>query len=578
MKRIINIVASLALSFIFVFSLTLSGCKKRANQAPNETSNSVSTSSGGSASSGVTDKKVVDRSDFSFEKLENRYLQMNLHDLAVMAGNGKLTDVAEGYTIGDLVTILFDYCNKSLPEGSNLNAGIGFTLYDDGYWYSNSSGKKIHSVVNRILNFKIDGSEPFSFSEQDLIMWKESKLYTLFGYSEKTMEFVSDVNPLAYALLNSTVSDWYKLLSNFNNDSLFTIKKMCGGVTLYDAFSSTASVSDYLKNYTVSNLIADYATFSALGADALQIELFIESLKSNAVSESGDEEKTGAESKELMKVDGVYYDFSSVVALMDQLEVADSDSVCKAGVLVHIKNVYNALIDQYSVEIEKGVNAYCDTRLTAKFTDEMTVGDALKRFISDLKTVGVNDAVMSILFEYVKYLDFTYGENIVVGNYTVSDLLTYFNKILSTEISSTDSSFTDKLIEKMEPQFKKLVDDYCASHDGSDVTITLAKLLKEGKTVSLTNDDVAFLNSVNGRKLFNSDAVNVTEIAGVNDLLNDIINLSLYDAFIGDALKLDDSSGALNESLKNVTLSSAVAFLKEIRDNLSTAQQSFWFI
>ncbi|MGN0819781.1 MAG: hypothetical protein ACI4M6_05230 [Christensenellaceae bacterium] len=193
------------LSLLVCLAFTLSACQKGAPESA-ETSSDESVSS--SQGTEELTASVTDRTMYNSENLLNEIKDYRFADNGVKFEEYLLTVTAD-YKVGDVFNMLLDSYDQNLGISTDFKKGFGFSLYDDGWWRTNFDRKKTHRLINGILNLNLDGKSKIEALPEDLETYKDTRLYTLFGYSQSVKDVVSSINPSLDALLTSTYGEIY---------------------------------------------------------------------------------------------------------------------------------------------------------------------------------------------------------------------------------------------------------------------------------------------------------------------------------------------------------------------------------
>ena len=127
-----------------------------------------------------------DRSAYTKEGASEVYLNASLYDLIVASdGDNSVLSLLKDYRMGDFFNIAMDELAKTYlssmlgSQQSTAPAAFKFMRGDDGNWYNNYTAA-VHPVLNKLLNYKVDGSEQLKLTFAELKTYENtSVLYVL---------------------------------------------------------------------------------------------------------------------------------------------------------------------------------------------------------------------------------------------------------------------------------------------------------------------------------------------------------------------------------------------------------------
>ena len=189
---------------------------------------------------------VVDRTAYTMDKIVNGYLSMPLYDVAT--GNFATTpEILNGYTLGDVINQTLLVAEEALKEqlmGISLSA-FGYYYCTDGNWYDNATKKPVNDLLNKILNYKLDGSQPLDVNLK--VYGNKTLAYIMFDYVEPDLSsgnVTFDKNTIVYSLmqsspildaaLNMNMSQLSTLLDGDMVQKIFTVVEVFGKLKVSD--------------------------------------------------------------------------------------------------------------------------------------------------------------------------------------------------------------------------------------------------------------------------------------------------------------------------------------------------------
>ena len=189
---------------------------------------------------------VVDRTAYTMDKIVNGYLSMPLYDVAT--GNFATTpEILNGYTLGDVINQALLVAEEALKEqlmGISLSA-FGYYYCTDGNWYDNATKKPVNDLLNKILSYKLDGSQPLDVNLK--VYGSKTLAYIMFDYVEPDLSsgnVTFDKNTIVYSLmqsspildaaLNMNMSQLSTLLDGDMVQKIFTVVEVFGKLKVSD--------------------------------------------------------------------------------------------------------------------------------------------------------------------------------------------------------------------------------------------------------------------------------------------------------------------------------------------------------
>ena len=253
MKKIVSLIMAAVLSLAAIFVV---GCNKQAE----ESDASVQSTASVNIPDPLPDQATAeDRGRFSYKSMTDKAYGMTMYDFCENL-LGKRNDFTEDLLVGDIVNSVLEAIVASAigVEGINVNA-LGYTRYSDGYWKSNASGKDVHKILNALLNYRVDGSEPLAITESDLETYGDSSLIDILGYKNNLLiSKAIEGNEIVVRIINA---DLKTLLALFNEDtSCQAFTSLFGDLTLgYIASIAGKTVPEEYASTTISEVAASVA-------------------------------------------------------------------------------------------------------------------------------------------------------------------------------------------------------------------------------------------------------------------------------------------------------------------------------
>ncbi len=440
-RKILSIVLSVLL---FAGVVVLSACNKNNGGDNSSSKNSSSLSS----SSAQTNPVKEDRSTYENGDVIGEILGMTLLEVEVLNETDGILSKLDGYLLGDLFSGLI----KRAQGGNNLidYSYFGYSRYTNNYWYSNRYDKKVHYVLNAILDYNLDGEEPINLTADDLATYGESKIIDLMGYAnDQLMISIYSLNPVLNSIVNAKVKDFVKMCTNDSDSFVDGAKVVFSDNTLGEIGSTFGfEVPANKKNMKVPEFVNRYQGLKKENSEAIENQFKAESFLTS-LSNSLQEEV-------IVISQTVKYDVSDILALEPTYSTITSTDL---GFIK--KLLLDALLGTLNIE-QAQKDAVAD----------ILMNDRLKYFVSVYASVKNNP---------------------VIDGYTLKDIVSNF---------SNDST-KQAMAQKLESEKEKFVSNTIYAKtvaDNSD------KLMSDFAKASIEKNELEFIE-INGKDFKNSDVL-----------------------------------------------------------------------
>lgn len=178
--------------------------------------------------------QITDRTDYDLASTVAAYPNKTVND--AVFGNA---DLLEGYMLGDAVNGFLsaanDDFNGSADTALDLTAYFGYDYYTDGKWYSRSEKKPVHAVLNVILSYKLDGSEPLDINDELLLAYENDALLTVVPTAAFFIQL--DTSGTLAQVFSVKIGDITKLLSGDDAKVAEALRNVTGELTIKQVLS-----------------------------------------------------------------------------------------------------------------------------------------------------------------------------------------------------------------------------------------------------------------------------------------------------------------------------------------------------
>lgn len=293
MKKAVSLLVAMCLTMSMVL---LVACNKKGNEGNTSSSEKTGNVTSSTPTPTINDIKLENRSGYNAQALLDGYLDSTLYDVSY--GQKTSSDIVKGYLVGDVYNILIDAISNQLaatPNLEKLNVDILYFSRDTKGVWRNYSKAEVHPIINKLLNYKLDGSEELSFTESELKTYGDIKLYSLYRESlSKTKVMVDGVTvsdgnkaltnminqifdellavaivPVVSETLNATVSEMSTLLAGSREEKSAMLEKIYGGVKLGDvAVLFGKDLSAELYDLPLTAIVDEISLMAQMGFDA----------------------------------------------------------------------------------------------------------------------------------------------------------------------------------------------------------------------------------------------------------------------------------------------------------------------
>lgn len=558
MKRV-NLIISIFLCSIALLTLAFSGCKK------NKPTQSSSSSEVRSSSVEVNTNTAVDRSSYTFDALINMYQGYKTSDFVSAIDSETLFKDAEGYMMGDIFNSLIDKANQFFPSGSNIANLIGYTYYSDGNWYNNSTKLKTHKIMNAFLNYKLDGSESLQITSQDFEVYGENKLVDFTGYTKSVIEIINASNPLIYNLINSSLNEWAVLLQSDNrSEKVIALYDMCGESNINDIVELISKENSLKIDVLIKDAVISLEIFNAIKYD------FVDVLCLNLYRES-DDGKTNELLNETFIYDNKEYTVNSAIDhLLCKNQTIDflKEIVKNKDLKAYFSGLYGELNKNYGAQLD----AVCNDFINAFLNNADSGNKTIEQIASAINLSETQkETALCYCFDILAYVDTAYGQEIETDGLTLSDIILYINEFFAgqnsynsltvkqltaffTSLNKNDLQvFATDTIKKNELAITNEIQNYIANNLDKNITLDFEKIVDISKDSQVENnlgaDDIELLKYIDFDKIFkqNNQAIVKTEVAGVDELVDELLSVNLYEIIYGISdVKLENFKSCLN--------------------------------
>ncbi len=562
LKKFVNRLIGALLSCVLVFTaLFAASCKnKNSVQSSTPTSSSQVESSSSAPNAETPTYTLCDRSGYTIESLASAYDGYTFSDYLNAFSNGEIFENAEGFMLGDIFNSLVENINNVFPSGSNVGKLIGYSYDSDGNWRNNSTGTKTHKIMNALLSFRLDESQPLAISDDDLKVYGDYKIIDFSGYSKGVIDIINSYNPLVYNLLNSTLSQWQTALLGDFDDKILTIKDMVGESTCGDLMKLLGKSVPLVDDVALKNVVCALVSGTTLKHNYLKVcVLRAWMVKSSDVDILG----------QTLNVCGVNMTVREAIEFLSDFENLSDERLAKIneiGLEKFVLETYSALDENFGDELLPLVKNWADELLSDPISGSQTIKEILSKITeSDEKA----EIFAAYAFEIMEYVDTVYGDIEIASGLTLSDLILRINQFFSgdsemqsftiDEIVAIFKSFANNDLSSLavstisanEEAIKSEIEKFAAANSDVEITITYDDILaiaKNGADLSeITDDDKNCLKRVTIEMLLTYQNIEQSSTGNetIDKLLKECASISLYELLFG----IDEDKSASIRSL-----------------------------
>ena len=273
MKRFTRIFVSLMLAIIMSTSLfMISACTEELPDMSGSAGTSASASVSGGGNSGGTQPgdnsgsgnsgsvngggdeqpqpgeayQAEDRAAYTMQNMESVYMNASLYDVMTASQtDAGVASLLTGYRLGDLYNSAIDMMAAGAEDGGSFSPdtlkAFKFTRgLNDGKWH-NAYTADVHPLLNKILDYALDGSGELGFTEAELETYSNTSILYLVKWSLNNSEIMvngvktdvgnAKVKELVEQILDGLVAQLGGMAGATLNAKLSDIDKMFGGDT-----------------------------------------------------------------------------------------------------------------------------------------------------------------------------------------------------------------------------------------------------------------------------------------------------------------------------------------------------------
>ena len=461
--KLLKSFSALLLTVCFASVLVLSvACNNKNNNADVSDSSTVSSSflngdsgkSGDSSGSGGGNggnsgqqggeedlPKKVDRSDVNAGSIASEIMTMSIKDVVSFI-SGEDRSLLDDLYVGDLVNVMIT--SKDFGASANVD-NITFDLYDNGEWKWRVGNKKLNPIINKILNYKLDGSEPLVLTKAELGNYGTTSLIGLTDLKDNGVLYpVIQEQPILNKILETKVSTVAGLFGDDNNERILALYDVVGDYTVGDVaelfgvdFELPEDVSQTLLSFVIGEFVDSYEYVEENGLKA-----FAEYLVSYAFRALLSE--FGATSV----VEGVTISDIVIAAMKNDVDATYgyAEAIYDEAIAKILSIAQSEEFDEireFEIGDEKTLGDLLDEILSASFDDALK---ALTEFYGEISEKIESDP--EFLDElYIKaqaaYGEFVaeYGDKEVVDGVTLNDIIAF--------VSDPESESGEKVLAKL---------------------------------------------------------------------------------------------------------------------------------
>ncbi len=541
------------LLLIFVLSLVMvfSACSKTGGSSANQSQASDSTIS--SENSIPYDK--IDRSQYNLNSLKNQFSGYNFKQIKELYDNDELLQLLAGYKLGDVVNSAFDTANEGMPSGSNLSLLYGFSYYSDGNWYNNSTLKKSHKVMNKLLEYELDNSKPLVITEEELNAYGNSKIVDFAGYTASAVTLLNSYNPLFAYLINGTLSQWNSLINGNESEKIIALYNLVGDSKLNDLLKLFTNKIKNGDKITLKEIISYSILSNQIKDNALMVSVANLWLKTESAKQC---EFLNSE----VTVDGITYSVIDGLKALNSLEkFANDDKFISGEIAVneHIGRLFNEIDVICGDKISEELDKYCGEILSNPNIGELTIG-----YIKDQINLSNNQNETTICYAYnvMNYINSSNGQNDVENQLSISDMVVYLSdffaggsEYLSLKVcqiasfvnglkANDLSEFATKQIKDNEEFIRNQINMY--AQNSVDFNLTYDKVLElaglNKEDIVLTESEENCLKNIDIKSMLEFKEISINQVENVEcqAFIDSMLELNLYDLICGlDTTKKD---------------------------------------
>ena len=122
--------------------------------------------------------KPEDRSRYTLENIAKTYREADVAEVVnYFVNGGEPAAVLADFRIGDVFDIAVDLLAMQAKDSTPINFDLfKFVRGEDGGWYNNYYKASVHPVLNKILNYKLDGSEKINLTAAELKTYENTTI------------------------------------------------------------------------------------------------------------------------------------------------------------------------------------------------------------------------------------------------------------------------------------------------------------------------------------------------------------------------------------------------------------------